>query len=330
MINRAQATQIRMAFSDCMPQIGRENLVRMIAKGLTSSPRRISSMFFYDDTGSELFDRITCLPEYYPTRTEMELLGKLACSLAENFQGCDIIELGSGNSSKISVLLDAVDVSKMESVRYIPLDVSRKVVEESSVELVGRYPGLTVHGFVADFCTQLHLLPRDRRRVFCFLGGTLGNFDPDQRTRFLKNMAQIMGPADSFLLGVDMVKPRNILEKAYNDSANITAEFNRNILNVVNDITGTSFDPLLFRHISFYSEEFSRIEMHLEAMQNMYVSSPFFSELEIRKGERILTEYSHKFTPGALSKLMDSVGLSIEFRVSDINNWYSVLKLKKS
>ncbi|MFP4164817.1 MAG: L-histidine N(alpha)-methyltransferase [Chitinispirillaceae bacterium] len=326
---KEQSTQIRMAVSDCLPGLGRDNLIRMIGEGLASSPRRISSMFFYDDFGSELFDRITCLPEYYPTRTEMELLEKLACSFAENLTDCDIIELGSGNCSKISLLLDAVESSQMKSVRYVPVDVSKKVVEESAVELVGRYPDLTVHGFVADFCSQLDILPHDRRRVFCFLGGTLGNFHPEQRAEFLQSMASSMGPKDSFLLGVDMVKPKDILEKAYDDGSNVTAQFNRNILNVVNDITGTDFDPLLFRHVSFYNEEHARIEMHLEALQNMFVSSPFFDDLDIRRGERILTEYSHKFTSKSLSRLMESVGLSVDFRITDINNWYSVLKLKK-
>ncbi|MBD3242483.1 MAG: L-histidine N(alpha)-methyltransferase, partial [Chitinivibrionales bacterium] len=270
----ATCVAARVSVRNLLPQMGKDTVIRDILNGLIASPRRISSMFFYDAVGSALFDRITELPEYYPSRTEMALLGDEAASIAQNVRDIDIVELGSGSCAKITILLNAIDSLSRASVRYVPVDVSAAAIEESANELAARFPELVIEGIVADFITQLSVVPARRRRLFCFFGSTIGNLTPVQRSRLLAGLGSIMRPDDQLLLGVDMVKPREILERAYNDAGNVTATFNRNILNVVNSIVGTDFDPDAFGHVAFYDDLHSRIEMHLKATDTMTVHCP--------------------------------------------------------
>lgn len=313
-----------------LPKLGKDDLRKEIITGLTSTHRSISSKFFYDAVGSKLFEEITQLPEYYLTRTEKSILKRVARKIGNNLKDFDIIELGSGDCSKISLLFNAMPVKCVESIRYIPVDVSQAAIEESANILLNNFSGIEIQGVVADFTRQLKLIPAGSKRLFCFFGSTIGNLTRDQALQFISDLSEIMQSGDILLLGVDMVKSQDILENAYNDSRNVTAIFNRNILNVVNSLIATDFEPNDFEHVAFYNEEYSRIEMHLKASKNLEINSPYFSEkLIIKQGETIHTEDSHKFTDEFIDELALASGLKIENRFTDKNNWFSVVQFYK-
>jgi L-histidine Nalpha-methyltransferase len=316
--------------SNYLSSISKLDLVKSIIHGLTTHPRHIASMFFYDAAGSKLFEEITRLPEYYAARTEIELIKGFANLVGKQLRDIDIVEFGSGDCSKISILFDAIDYEKIRSVHYKPLDVSLTALRDSANTLVAKYPGLTIHCIAADFITQLHLVNKERKRQFCFFGSTIGNFASKERRKFLFKIGQLMQSDDKFLVGVDMVKSKDILELAYNDSSNITARFNRNILNVVNSIIGTNFDVYSFKHNAFYNEKYSRIEMHLTALRDMVISSPYTeSVIEICRGESIHTENSYKFTRNQIVELVETAGLKVESFFMDQKKWFSLLQLTK-
>ncbi|MHC4166608.1 MAG: L-histidine N(alpha)-methyltransferase [Planctomycetota bacterium] len=311
-------------------KIGRDAVVRSIVDGLTSREKYISCIYFYDAVGSKLFERITRLPEYYLARTEKSLLGEAAFYICNELKDIDIVELGSGDCSKISILLEAIPPHFLRSVRYIPVDVSQSVVEESVAILVSTFPGMSIHGVVADFMKQLDLIPKGLRRFFCFLGSTVGNLSKRDAIGFFRILGETMRAGDMLLLGADMVKSRDVLERAYNDSEGVTAEFNLNILNVVNNIASTNFRPEAFEHVAFYNEEFSRIEMHLKAKEGVEVESPFIKgKIIIRKGESIHTENSHKFTHEYIKDFALAAGLEIQHIFSDEREWFSLILLAK-
>jgi L-histidine N-alpha-methyltransferase len=299
--------------------------------GLSRTPRRISSMFFYDDRGSRLFEQITQLPEYYPTRIEKGLLDTFARDQGARLSDLDIIELGSGDCSKISLILDAVAAECMASIRYIPVDVSEFAIRQSADRLASLYPGLSVRGQVADFLTQLECLPSPRQRLFCLLGSTIGNLSVTQREAFVQSLSRAMQPGDEFLLGVDLVKPVQVLHRAYNDSQGVTAEFNRNILRVINDLAGTDFDPGRFDHVALYNPDHARVEMHLRATMDMEVTSPHagMDRLELRRDEMIHTENSHKFTTAQVTELLERTGLSVVSCLQDARQWFALLRARK-
>jgi len=320
-----------ITIENTLPAIGKETIIKSIYTGLTSIPKQISSIFFYNAVGSRLFEEITQLPEYYLTRTEIILLKKIFGQMGSILTDVDIVEIGSGGCSKISILLDAIPEYHRETIRYIPVDVSLPAIKESADFLVKQYPGLYIHGFVADFLKQLHVIPKGKKRLICFLGSTLGNLTRDQSKQFFSNIGDIIQPDDIFLLGIDMVKSKQILENAYNDNQGVTVAFNRNILNVINNLTGSDFKPEIFKHIVFYNEAFSRIEMHLEAMNYMLISSTQFpQDISICKGEMIHTENSQKFTKDMITDLTETSGLKIKSMISDKNNWFSLIQLIKS
>ena len=323
-------TDTLIKIDNFLPEIDNKAVIDSIYSDLTSTPKSISSIYFYDVIGSKLFEEITRLPEYYLTRTERVLLNKISMDIGEKLRDVDIVEFGSGDCSKISILLDAIPEYQMESIHYIPVDVSEPVIEESAGILVNKFPGLSIHGVVVDFLKQLPLISNGNKRLFCFLGSTLGNLTQRESLRFFSNLGEIMKPGDMFLLGVDMVKPKDILERAYNDSQNVTAEFNRNILNVINNLTGANFNTNTFKHVAFFNEQDSRIEMHLQAKYDMEITSPKFPQnIIIEKDEMIHTENSHKYTLEALQNLAKASGLMIENTISDNNNWFSLHQLYK-
>jgi L-histidine N-alpha-methyltransferase len=311
-------------------KIGRDAVIRDITEGLTCCEKHISCIYFYDAVGSKLFEEITRLPEYYPARTEKRLLSEAAFHVCNELKDIDIVELGSGDCSKISILLEAVPSHFLPSVRYIPVDVSQSVVEESAAILVSTFPGMSIHGVVADFMKQLDLIPKGLKRFFCFLGSTVGNLSKDDTVGFFRNLGKAMRDGDMLLLGADMAKDKDVLERAYNDNAGVTAEFNRNILNVVNNIAGTNFRPEAFEHVAFYNEELSRIEMHLKAKEDLEVVSPFIEEkIIIRKGESIHTENSHKFTREHIKNFASAAGLEIQRIFTDEKKWFSLVLMAK-
>lgn len=332
MITKEEVSMLdsKVTVDNFLLKLGRDTVVENIAEGLTCSKKNISCIYFYDAVGSKLFEKITQLPEYYPARTEKSLLVDAASYICDKLKDIDIVELGSGDCSKISILLEAIPSHHLQSLRYIPVDVSESVVQESSAILVSTFPEMSIHGVVADFMKQLDLIPRGSKRFFCFLGSTIGNLSKEDAIAFLQNLSEAMQPGDTLLLGADMVKSKDVLEKAYNDSAGVTAEFNLNILNVVNNIAKTNFRPELFEHVAFYNEELSRIEMHLKAKEDMEIESPIINEtISIRKGETIHTENSHKFTYTHIDNFASAAGLEIQHIFSDENNWFSLILLTK-
>ena len=321
----------RITIQNHLPTIDRETRIGSIHDGLTSDPKRISSMYFYDARGSRLFEEITRQPEYYPTRIEKGLVKEAASTMQDEMKDLDLVEIGSGDCSKISILLDEVKPADMGTIRYVPVDVSQAALEDSADKLGQRYPDLSIHGVAADFNQQLHLIPPADKRVICFFGSTLGNLSPTESRQIFRGLRTIMQPDDTLWLGVDLVKPREVLEEAYNDRRQVTAAFNRNILNVVNQVAGTDFEPDAFEHVAFYREEASRVEMHLQAREDMVVTSPHFAEdISIQQQERIHTENSQKFTVQHISDLANRTGLAVERTIMDEKKWFSLMQLARS
>ncbi len=303
---------------------------KTILSDLTHSKKKISSTFFYDEKGSKLFEKITTLPEYYLTRTEIPLIEQAANYLKESLKDVHIIEFGSGDPTKISIFFENIPDELRETISYVPFDVSNAVIQESCDILLQRFPGLSIHGIVADFMTQLDVIPQKTKKIICFLGSTIGNFTNRQATDFLKKLHDIMNSEDQLLIGFDLIKNKNIIEKAYNDSQKVTEQFNKNILNVVNNIIGTDFAPDQFEHVAFYNTDFSRIEMHLKATKQMTISSPKLSSpIQIDKGEMIHTENSHKFTFEQIKKIAERADLAIEKFFCDGKNWFTLVIFTK-
>ncbi|MFL5868380.1 MAG: L-histidine N(alpha)-methyltransferase [Thermoleophilaceae bacterium] len=283
-----------------------------VRDGLTRSLKELPPKYFYDARGSMLFDQITTLPEYYPTRCERSILNRYAPEIIETTGAQELVELGSGTASKTRALLYAMaGAGTLE--RYVPFDVDESVVQSCAVELTDLYPGLSVHGVVGDFDRDLDRLPGGERRLFAFLGGTIGNFYPEERADFLERVRCLMSEGDHLLIGTDLVKDRAILEAAYNDSQGVTAEFNRNILRVLNDGLDADFDPAAFEHVAFFSEANSWIEMRLRAngAQRVNIDGADL-EVEFADGEEIRTEISAKFTREAVGRELADAGLRLD------------------
>jgi L-histidine N-alpha-methyltransferase len=313
-----------------LPDLGIENIRSEIINGLTSKKKYISSKFFYDDLGSKLFEYITQLEEYYPTRTEKGILKKISPSLMNDLSNIDIVELGSGDCSKIKMLLKDIPEDNLETINYIPVDVSLSAIQNSTEELSELFPNLAINGLVADFINQMKQIPSKRERLFLFLGSTIGNFTSNISTSFLENLSSIMNIGDSFLLGVDLVKPKNILHNAYNDTKGITAKFNKNILNVINNTINSNFNIDDFEHKAFFNEDESRIEMHLIAKKEVIIKTPFHdSEIVIQKGENIHTENSYKYSQEMIKSIEKATKLKINQLFTDKNNWFALILLKK-
>ena len=288
-----------------------------VREGLSRTPKELSPKYFYDERGSQLFERITQLPEYYPTRAEREILNRHAPTIVSANRAEELVELGSGSASKTRALLYAM-AAQGTLRRYVPVDVSESAVERCADELIDIYPGLRVHGLIGDFEAHLEHLPRGERRIFAFLGGTIGNFYPRERERFLALLAELMGPSDRLLLGTDLVKDPAVLEAAYNDSAGVTAAFNRNILRAVNRELGADFDEDGFEHVALFDATNSWIEMRLRALRDQLVRIPGAGmEARFVAGEHIRTEISAKFTPGRLGDELSVAGLRLERLLTD-------------
>jgi L-histidine N-alpha-methyltransferase len=283
-----------------------------VLDGLTRPFKEIPPKHFYDARGAALFDRICELPEYYPTRAERAILEARAGELAAATGAVELVELGAGSAVKTRVLLDAMHaVGSLE--RYVPLDVAERTLRETAERLVAEYPGLRVHGVVGDFERHLDRLPvPEGRRLVAFLGGTIGNFPPGTRRRLLRAVARLLGPEDHLLLGTDLVKDPRILEAAYNDAAGVTAEFNRNLLVVINRELDADFEPARFDHVAFYDAEREWVEMRLRAREAHEV---FIGALDLRvpfaASEEIRTEISAKFTRDRVVADLEAAGMAL-------------------
>ena len=281
------------------------------ARGLAATPKWLPPKWFYDDRGSALFDDITRLPEYYPTRCELEILRLRAGEIAAACPADTLIELGSGTSAKTTLLLDALAAAG-SLARVVPFDVSEATLRAAAVALAARYPAVEVRAVVGDFERHLHLLPGGGRRLLAFLGGTIGNLDPSQRAAFLGQVERGLAPGDALLVGVDLVKEPARLVAAYDDASGVTAEFNRNVLAVLNRELGASFDLECFAHVARWSPEHEWIEMRLRCLTAQTVSLPGIGlDVDFAAGEELRTEISAKFRREQVEAELETAGLRL-------------------
>ncbi len=274
--------------------------------------KQLPPVWFYDDHGSALFDAITALPEYYPTRAERALLLAHAGDVAAQAKASTVVELGAGTCDKSRILLDALRGAGCAE-RFVPVDVSEATLRQAADDLCEAYPGLAVHAVVGDFHRHLDRLPSGDRTMVAFLGGTIGNLRPDERGRFLFDLACRLRAGDSLLLGTDLVKDPGRLVAAYDDAAGVTAEFNRNVLRVLNRELGARFDPEAFAHVARWDDERSWIEMRLRALgtQRCEVAA-LGAEVVFEDGEELLTEISAKFTRDQVERELWDAGFAVD------------------
>lgn len=310
---------------EVQPTSPQPTLAEDLRAGFASEPKSLPPKYFYDGHGSALFDRICDTPEYYQTRTEDALLADSASEVLARQRPDHILELGSGTSRKTRRLLDACGSLGL-APRYWPFDVCREVVQQAGARLMAEYPWLGVTGLVGDYLAGLDALPApEGRRLYVFLGGTLGNFTANESVAFLRELRGCMGEGDALLLGVDRVKDPAVLEAAYDDAAGVTAAFNLNVLSVLNRELGADFPPGAFSHRAVYNAAEQRIEMYLEACRAVRVHVASLGETYVfRRGERMLTEISRKFTPGSLAAELARAGFGVDTRFEPANGYFTL------
>lgn len=288
-----------------------DELWGQVKRGLLHAPQRwLPAAWLYDETGSELFDRICETPEYYPTRTELELLSRVSAQIGALTDATELVEIGSGLARKTHHLLEALGASA-QPVHFVPFDVSDVTLLSASLRLLEQFPALTAHAIQGDFTRDLKAIPATRRkRLVAFLGGTIGNFDPDEALQFVASVAGLLNPGDSFLLAADLVKDTTRLNAAYNDGKGVTAAFNLNTLTRLVRELGAQISLEDFRHDAFFNEAQKRIEMHARAVRSTHVHVPALDvEFAMEEGDSISTEISRKFTRPELEKLLNDAGL---------------------
>lgn len=302
-----------------------ESLRRDAKEGLTLTPKSLPPKWFYDADGSVLFERITTLPEYYPFRAEREILAARSAEIAATTKAHTLIELGSGSSEKTRLLLDALrDAGTLHDL--VPLDVSETALREAADTLAADYPALRVHGVVADFTAHMDQIEGEAPRLVAFLGGTIGNLLPDERARFLSEVRAVLGAGEWLLLGADLVKSPDVLLRAYDDAAGVTAEFNRNVLRVLNRELGADFLVSEFEHVAVWEPEREWIEMRLRAREQMSVTVPALG-LDVRfdKGEEMRTEISAKFRREVIERELAAAGFEQTSRWTDAEGRFSLV-----
>ncbi len=292
---------------------GGGTMARDVRLGLSMEPKELAPKYFYDERGSQLFERITELPEYYPTRAERSILadrsGEIVTAAGEPSA---LVELGSGSAAKTRHLLSAMrDAGCLDT--YVPVDISEEITHETAECLVREYPGLSIRGLVCDFEHHLERIPnRGGGRLVAFLGGTIGNLYPDARREFLARLAALLGPEDSLLLGTDLVKDSGRLEAAYDDSQGVTAEFNKNVLRVLNRDLGADFDLDAFEHVARYDGGEARMDIRLRSTAAQTVRLDGLEmKVEFAAGEEMRTEISCKFTRERLDLIYEEAGLTL-------------------
>jgi L-histidine N-alpha-methyltransferase len=295
-----------------------------VREGLSCPFKELPPKYFYDERGSELFERITGLDEYYPTRAERAILEARAEEIVAAASPTTLIELGSGAAAKTRCLLDAMRAAgSLET--YIPVDISEEITRRVADELVGEYDGLRVHGVICDYETHLERVPREEGGLIAFLGGTIGNFRPGPRRSFLARIATLMYPGDRFLLGTDLVKDRGVLEAAYNDRAGVTAEFNKNVLHVLNRELDADFDPELFEHVAFWDADNAWVDIRLRSLAEQFID---LRGLDMRthfaRNEEMRTEISTKFTRERLEASYADAGLELVEWWTDPDELYAL------
>ncbi len=296
-----------------------------VLDGLTRPFKELPPKHFYDARGAELFDQICDLPEYYPTRTERAILEERSDELAQLTGAVELVELGSGTAAKTRVLLDALQAAGTLE-RYIPVDVTESMVRDCADALTSEYPGLRVHGVIGDFERHLdHIPPAEGPRIVAFLGGTIGNFPPGSRRRVLRQISRLLGPSDYLLMGTDLVKDPSVLEAAYDDAQGVTAEFNRNVLRVLNRELRADFDPDDFDHVALFDTENEWIEMRLRARrEHTTLVRDLDLPVHFDVGEELRTEISAKFTPERLQGDLAAAGLKLVRWLTDPDGLFAL------
>jgi L-histidine N-alpha-methyltransferase len=284
-------------------------LRRDVREGLTASPKSLPPKWFYDAKGSDLFDQITRLPEYYPTRAEAAILRARAADIAAESGADTLVELGSGTSEKTRILLDALEQGGSLR-RFIPFDVDATILESAGAAIGAEYPGIEIDAVCGDFEEHLGKIPLVGRRLVVFLGSTIGNLTTGPRTQFLAALSDSLQPGDTLLLGTDLVKDVDRLVQAYDDAAGVTATFNKNVLAVVNRELSADFDPEAFDHVARWNADEERIEMRLRARTAQHVRiADLDLTVDFAAGEEMLTEVSCKFRPEGIAEELAAAGL---------------------
>ena len=305
------------------PQSAYNSFAEDVLAGLSATPKRVPAKYFYDEEGSRLFERITGLPEYYPTRCEMQILRDRGAEIAKLIpEGSALVEFGSGSSRKARVLLRAAP----KLACYVPVDICGEMIEQEARELRPDFAGLKVLPVVADICFPFEL-PAEAKAAACrigfFPGSTIGNFEPHEAAAFLRNAARILGPGATLIIGADLVKDIEVLNAAYNDAEGVTARFNLNLLTRINRELGGTFELGTFEHHAFYNRERNRIEMHLASLKRQKVKVAG-ETIEFRAGETIHTENSYKYTATSLNALARGVGWLPAGVWTDTGNNFSI------
>jgi L-histidine Nalpha-methyltransferase len=303
----------------------RKQLAIDARKGLASTPKTLPPKYFYDAQGSKLFETITRLPEYYQTRTETAILTRIADQVIADVRPEEIVELGSGASRKTRLLLEAMHTAGTGN-RYVPFDMSENALVDAALTLIGDYPWLEIRGMIGDFERHIGRIPREGRRLVAFLGSTIGNLHPDEHAAFLHNVAGLLANGDALLLGIDLVKDTHLLEAAYNDAQGVTAEFNRNMLAVLNRELGASFPLDAFTHVARYRADRAWIEMALRAERDLVVHLAALDlDVDFARGEELHTEISYKFTRQGVEATFSSAGLVLHQWYTDPEQHFAVV-----
>jgi dimethylhistidine N-methyltransferase len=298
-----------------------------VIQGFNKYQKSLPAKYFYDDRGSELFEQICDLPEYYPTRTEALILQQCAEEIAQITGACELVELGSGSSTKTLFLLDAYQ-NIPGDCKYVPIDVSGGILKSSVLKLQQKYPSFSIEGLIGTYeqaLVQLESTFAQSRMIF-FLGSSIGNFTPRECDNFLRQIARTLQSGDYFLLGIDLQKPKEILEPAYNDSQGVTAAFNLNMLSHLNWRFQGNFDPSLFTHQAIYNQVDAQIEMYLHCQKSHLVSLEALSlQVALADGESILTEISRKFNLLSMQKQLEEQGLNTVKIWTDIQQYFGLI-----
>ncbi|MBH8561588.1 L-histidine N(alpha)-methyltransferase [Nostoc sp. CENA67] len=298
-----------------------------VIQGLTKTPKSLPPKYFYDDRGSQLFEEICQLSEYYPTRTEAWILSQYANEIAQLTGSCELVELGSGSSTKTRLLLDAYQ-QNTDDCRYLPIDISGGILKSSVLQLQQQYPDFSIQGLLGTYEQALEHLRSNslRSRLIFFLGSSIGNFTPQECDNFLGQIAHALKPGDYFLLGIDLQKPKEILEPAYNDSQGVTAAFNLNMLSHLNWRFQGNFNPNFFTHQAIYNQADAQIEMYLHCQENHLVSLDILNfKVSFQAGESILTEISRKFDLAIMQKQLAAQGLKTLQTWTDPRHWFGLI-----
>ncbi|MGH0028208.1 MAG: L-histidine N(alpha)-methyltransferase [Myxococcota bacterium] len=327
----ASSVSERYALTESDPHEQRDSLATAVAEGLSDRPRSLPCRFLYDELGSELFEAICELPEYYLTRAEHQLLRDHADDVVAHLpEVVTLAELGSGSSTKTRLLIEAL-LRRQRRLRYVPVDISRSMLEESAEALLADYGALEIHAIASEYQVGLRHVRNEKRvpKVIAWLGSNVGNFDRAAAARFLHGIRDVLQPEDRLLLGIDLRKERRVLEAAYDDDAGVTARFNLNLLTRINRELDADFDLAGFRHYADWREQEGRVELGLECLDGQQVSIKALDlSLRFERGERIHTEDSYKYSFEEIAGLADAAGLRVAHRWLDASGAYSLQLLE--